>query len=47
MSISDALFILENKGVSVKMNGKGMVARQVPEPGTKLSKGLVVNLDLI
>jgi cell division protein FtsI (penicillin-binding protein 3) len=47
MSVNDALYILENKGLNVKLTGKGLVTKQFPEPGTKLVKGTLITLELI
>jgi cell division protein FtsI (penicillin-binding protein 3) len=47
MSVNDALYILENKGLNVKLSGKGLVTKQIPEPGAKLVKGTMVTLELI
>ena len=45
MSLKDALFVLENKGLSVSVKGEGTVKRQSLEPGVAL-KGQQINLTL-
>ncbi len=37
MGIRDAIFVLENMGMSVKINGFGKVKSQSVKPGTKLN----------
>lgn len=46
MSIRDAVFLLENKGVQVSCSGLGKVTTQSIRPGTKISKGMNVELNL-
>ena len=46
MGLKDALYLLENMGVKVKISGKGKVSGQSIAPGTALAKGLTVILDL-
>jgi cell division protein FtsI (penicillin-binding protein 3) len=46
MSVRDAVFLLEELGLRVMVNGKGAVARQSLKPGQIISKGAVVILDL-
>lgn len=46
MSIKDALFILENKGMRVQFSGNGTVKKQSVEPGKKLVKGEKIILEL-
>jgi cell division protein FtsI (penicillin-binding protein 3) len=47
MGLMDALFILESQGLVVKVIGSGVVKNQSLNPGTKLSKGKLIILDLI
>lgn len=46
MCARDAIFALENKGVNVKLKGRGVVARQSIAPGGKIVKGKVITLEL-
>jgi cell division protein FtsI (penicillin-binding protein 3) len=46
MSLRDALYLLENKGLRVKISGKGKVLRQSPEHGARYSDGTVVSLEM-
>ncbi len=46
MGAQDAMFLLENAGLKVKLKGKGNVVRQSVEVGTTIQKGQVVILDL-
>lgn len=46
MTLRDAMFLLENSGLSVKFSGKGRVRRQSPEHGAKIYEGSIVSLDL-
>jgi len=46
MSIKDAMFILENRGIQVKFNGVGMVKQQSITPGEKIIKGNTIILEL-
>ena len=46
MGLRDALFILENAGLKVKINGKGRVIRQSLMPGTRIIRGDVIELEL-
>ncbi|MCX6290424.1 MAG: penicillin-binding protein [Bacteroidetes bacterium] len=46
MGAKDALNVLENAGLRVKMNGKGIVSRQSVEAGTKIQKGQQITVDL-
>lgn len=47
MGLVDALFILESRGLSVQVNGSGIVKNQSLNPGTQLVKGQLIILDLI
>ncbi len=46
MSIKDAMYILENSGVTVKINGNGRVVQQSIVAGTPISKSTVIELNL-
>jgi cell division protein FtsI (penicillin-binding protein 3) len=46
MSAKDAVYLLEELGLKVMINGKGPVARQSLKPGDAISKGKIVILDL-
>ena len=46
MGLKDAIYMLENAGVSVKISGKGTVTKQLPEAGTKVNKGTQVIIEL-
>lgn len=35
MGLRDAMYILENHGLRVRLTGSGMVKRQTPAPGTR------------
>jgi cell division protein FtsI (penicillin-binding protein 3) len=47
MSIKDALYILENKGLSVQFSGDGVVKKQSVSPGERMVKGLNIILELV
>jgi cell division protein FtsI (penicillin-binding protein 3) len=47
MSIKDALYILENQGISVQFTGDGVVKKQSISPGEKMKKGLNIKLVLV
>lgn len=46
MTLRDALYLLENKGLKVEIRGKGRVMKQSQAPGTKAIKGshIIINL---
>jgi cell division protein FtsI (penicillin-binding protein 3) len=46
MSLKDAVYLLENSGLHVKVMGKGKVQAQSIAPGTKIEKGLNITLQL-
>ena len=46
MSMRDALYLLENKGIRVRYTGKGRVLRQSPEHGARYNEETVVSLEL-
>ena len=46
MSLRDAIYLLENKGIRVRYSGKGRVLRQFPEHGARYSDETVVSLEM-
>jgi len=46
MSMRDAIYLLENKGLKVRVNGRGKVLRQSPEHGARYNEGTVVSLEM-
>ncbi|MBW3544062.1 MAG: transpeptidase family protein [Bacteroidetes bacterium] len=46
MTLRDALYLLENKGVQVQFKGRGRVLRQSQEPGSRALKGSFITLTL-
>ncbi len=46
MTLRDALYLLENKGLRVEYQGRGRVSRQSQVPGAKALKGSIIKLDL-
>ena len=46
MGLKDALFLLEQLGLNVVVNGRGSVVSQSVKPGTLVNKGMLVVLDL-
>lgn len=46
MSAQDAVFILENSGLKVKMKGRGVIKGQSIAPGERIMKGQYITLDL-
>ncbi|HKI90350.1 MAG TPA: penicillin-binding transpeptidase domain-containing protein, partial [Draconibacterium sp.] len=46
MSVSDAVFILENSGLQVKISGVGKVKKQSLSPGIKFRRGQTIYLTL-
>jgi cell division protein FtsI (penicillin-binding protein 3) len=46
MSLRDAVYLLENTGLRVKISGKGKVLRQSPEHGARYNEGTVVSLEM-
>jgi cell division protein FtsI (penicillin-binding protein 3) len=46
MTLRDAIYLLENAGLKVSVQGRGRVARQSIVPGTKFSKGTNIKLEL-
>ena len=46
MGLKDAVYLLENMGLKVKINGQGKVMIQSIQPGTTLTKGMTVYVEL-
>jgi cell division protein FtsI (penicillin-binding protein 3) len=46
MGAMDAIYLIENAGMRVLLNGRGRVVKQSITPGTKTVKGLVISLEL-
>ncbi len=46
MGLKDALYLLEQQGLNVLVNGKGTVTRQSIGPGTQVRKGMPVVIEL-
>lgn len=46
MGLRDALFLLENRGIKVDIEGYGKVFRQSVRPGTAIRKGMTIKLEL-
>jgi cell division protein FtsI (penicillin-binding protein 3) len=46
MSLRDAIYLLENSGIKVRINGRGRVMRQSPEHGARYYEGTVVSLEM-
>lgn len=47
MGLKDALFLLESMGLKVSVQGKGKVSSQSVTPGTSVTKGMTVMIELI
>jgi cell division protein FtsI (penicillin-binding protein 3) len=46
MPLNDAVYLLENSGLRVKVTGHGRVVKQSQDPGTELVKGTLITLEL-
>jgi len=46
MGLRDALYILENAGLNVRINGKGWVTRQSIQAGSRVKKGQQILIEL-
>lgn len=46
MGLRDALYILENRGLHVRVQGNGMVKRQSIQPGSRAFKGSTIVIEL-
>jgi cell division protein FtsI (penicillin-binding protein 3) len=45
MGFKDALYLLESRGLKVKMRGRGVIKKQSLEPGTKVQRNSLIILD--
>ena len=46
MNAKDAMYLLENAGVQVRLMGSGMIVKQSLQPGTRIYKGTEISLQL-
>lgn len=46
MGVKDAVFILENLGLTVELHGRGTILKQSISPGTRISKGDLVVIEM-
>jgi cell division protein FtsI (penicillin-binding protein 3) len=46
MGLKDALYLLESRGLRVEFRGKGNVKGQSIDPGSKISKGQRITIQL-
>ncbi|HNK40967.1 MAG TPA: PASTA domain-containing protein, partial [Flavobacteriales bacterium] len=46
MGLKDAIYLLENRGLRVRISGTGMVRRQSIMPGSRLVKGSAITIEL-
>lgn len=46
MPLNEAIYLLENKGLRVKINGEGRIIKQSLVPGQKITKGSIIQLIL-
>jgi cell division protein FtsI (penicillin-binding protein 3) len=46
MGLRDAIYVLENKGLQVKIVGRGAVVKQSINPGSKINKGSEITIQL-
>ncbi|MEQ8903905.1 penicillin-binding protein [Ekhidna sp.] len=46
MTLRDAIYVLENLGLEVKVNGRGRVATQSLAPGGRIAKGSTIKLQM-
>jgi cell division protein FtsI (penicillin-binding protein 3) len=46
MTLKDALYLLENKGLNVSVTGTGRVLRQSVSPGKRISSGTNISIEL-
>lgn len=46
MGLKDAIYILENRGYRVRLNGTGMVRKQSLPPGSRARQGATIVIDL-
>ena len=46
MGLQDAIYLLEDSGLRVKVSGRGMVLKQSIEAGTKINRGSQIVIEL-
>jgi cell division protein FtsI (penicillin-binding protein 3) len=46
MGLKDAIYILEDRGLRVRIQGNGMVKRQSLPPGTRARQGSTILIEL-
>lgn len=46
MDIQDAIYIIENLGLQVQFEGKGVIKNQLPKPGTRIQGAQIIKLTL-
>ena len=46
MGLKDAVYLLENKGMKIRFEGKGVVKKQSIPPGKRIVKGQIIKLEL-
>lgn len=46
MGARDAVYMMEKRGIRVRLNGRGKVLQQSLAPGDKVKKGMVCSLQL-
>jgi cell division protein FtsI (penicillin-binding protein 3) len=46
MALNDAIYLLENAGLTVNFRGRGTVRRQSLPPGTRINKGDRISLEM-
>jgi cell division protein FtsI (penicillin-binding protein 3) len=46
MGAKDAIAVLENAGLKVRMKGKGLVIRQSIDAGTRIQRGQIIQIEL-
>ena len=46
MGLKDAVYLLENMGIKVAVQGRGKITIQSVAPGTTIDKGVIVTLNL-
>ena len=46
MAVNDAVYILENKGLIVRLEGSGAVSQQIPAAGQPIQEGSIIKLIL-
>ena len=46
MGLKDALYLLESRGIRVVVDGRGTVRRQSVQPGTRLTSGMEIRLNM-